>query len=162
MDDRYSGGRVPIGAYAVLMTTYAAGMAAFLVLARRRLPERVDPGDFALMAGATHKLARLVTKGSIASPVRAPFTTRQAPAGAAEVVDRPRGGPLRRAVGELLTCPFCASAWVAGGLGAAFVLAPRAARFVSMVFSAVAASDVLQLLYGAEKKLPELAAAAAD
>ncbi|MFE2537144.1 DUF1360 domain-containing protein [Streptomyces sp. NPDC059371] len=53
--------------------------------------------------------------------LRAGVTRRQGTAGGSEVMDEPRRGgpgPVGQAVGELLSCPFCASTWVATGLGA--------------------------------------------
>jgi hypothetical protein len=47
--------------------------------------------------------------------------------------------------------------WVATGLSAGFVMAPRATRLLTTVLAAVSASDVLQLAYDAAKKLPERA-----
>ncbi|MER6071680.1 DUF1360 domain-containing protein [Streptomyces sp. NPDC001817] len=35
---------------------------------------------------------------------------------ASEVIDEQRGDGIRRAVGDLLCCPFCTSAWTADAL----------------------------------------------
>ena len=67
----------PLGGYAALMAAYATATAGFGTWFRasgRKLPERVDPGDLALVAVATHKLSRIVTKDRVTSTVRAPFT----------------------------------------------------------------------------------------
>jgi hypothetical protein len=68
------------------------------------------------------------------------------------VKEEVRGTGLRHAVGELLTCPFCMSHWIATGFGIGAVVAPRATRLVASVFSMEAAADFLQFAHaGAEQ-----------
>ncbi len=102
----------PLAGYAALMALYNALFAGGLLLVRttgRKLPER-----FSLVA--TFRLSRLISKDSVTSSLRAPFTEFQEPAGSGEINERPRGTGLRKAVGELLTCPFCVGQWVASAL----------------------------------------------
>ncbi|MEU9560075.1 DUF1360 domain-containing protein [Streptomyces fumanus] len=137
----------PLGGYAALATTFAVGAGVFTAVARRRgvrLPDGVPPWDLALLATATFKASRLLSKAKVTSFLRAPFTRRESAAGGPEVNDTSRGTGLQRAVGDLLTCPFCTSAWVAGGLVASYACAPRATRLVTAGLSAVALSDWLQ------------------
>jgi hypothetical protein len=136
--------RRPLGSYVVLTTVFNAAFAGALVAGRDRLPERFATGDLVLMAVGTHKLSRLIAKDRVTSVVRAPFTRFEHDAGPAEVSERARGRGLRRAVGELVTCPYCLDQWVAGGFVAGMVLAPRATRTVASMFTVVAGSDVLQ------------------
>ncbi|MFI9811479.1 DUF1360 domain-containing protein [Saccharothrix variisporea] len=103
-----------------------------------------------LLALATHKASRLLTKSSVTSVLRAPFTHFEGPAGHAEVNESPRHGS-RHAVGELVTCPFCSGVWIAGALTAAHVLAPRATGLVTTALTAVAVSDWLHLAYDRAK-----------
>ena len=56
---------------------------------------------------------------------------------------------MRRAVGALVTCPFCLAVWVATGLAFSLLYAPRATRFAASVLTVVAGADVLHLAYGA-------------
>lgn len=145
----------PLRGYAVLMSVYASATGAGLWLARRqnRLPERLRPEDLALTALATQRLSRLITKDRVTTVVRAPFTTYQGEGGPAEVEEAPRGRGVQRAVGELLVCPFCIAQWIATSLGFGLLFAPRVTRFVTGVVSAVAAADLLQLLYkGSERR----------
>lgn len=141
----------PLGGYAATMGVYAAltgAFAAWFVASGRRPPERFEPYDLALMTVATHKSARLITKDKIAEPVRAPFTTFQGKAPApAEVDEKAKGTGLRRSIGELLTCPYCLSVWIATAFAAGLMVAPRATRAVASVFSAVFGADLLQLAY---------------
>lgn len=133
-----------IGSY----TTLAGAVAVAGRLTGARLPERFSLGDTALVGVATHKASRLLTKEAVTSPLRAPFTRYERPAGHAELKESPRSDhPARHAIGELLTCPFCAGVWIASGLTAGLVFAPRLTRLVSTALAAVAASDALNLVY---------------
>lgn len=85
------------------------------------------------------------------SPLRAPFVRYEEPAGEGEVNESVRGHGARHAVGELMTCPFCLSVWVASGLAAGLVIAPRPTRLVLSTLTAIAGSDALQLVYDRAK-----------
>src|SRR3954464_1519598 len=140
----------PLGGYAALTATYAAATGAFAAWAQRsgrEVPERIAPGDLALLATATHKLSRLIAKDRVMSAVRAPFTTFEGDAGPGEVSEAARGRGLRRAVGELVVCPYCLGLWLATFFAAGFAVAPRPTRWVASVLSAVFGSDVLQIAY---------------
>jgi len=150
----------PLEGYLRTMGTYGlAGLTltGVAMATRRRIPERISAGDVALVSLATHKLSRILAKEAVTSPLRAPFTSYVGPAGAAELTEEVRDdqGPVMHAVGELLSCPFCLAVWIASGLSAGLVLAPRFTRLVGVTFTAVAASDFLQLAYTAAKNLAE-------
>lgn len=142
--------RRPLGGYATLMTVYTAataGFAAWFRASGRELPERPAAGDLALVTVATHKAARLITKDKVTATVRAPFTEFQEAQGHAEVAEKATGTGLRRAIGELLVCPYCLSMWLATGFTAGMLVAPRLTRQVASVFTALFGSDVLHLAY---------------
>jgi Protein of unknown function (DUF1360) len=147
----------PLAAYAALTAVFGAMVAGFSGLIRRsgrELPERFEPGDLALIAVATHKASRLIAKDRVTSAVRAPFTSFEEEGGPGEVEEQARGSGLRRAIGELVICPYCLSMWLAAGFAAGMVLAPRQTRWVASVLAAVFGSDLLQILYKrAEKSL---------
>lgn len=146
---------VTLAGYSGVLAVYGAVVAAVGVLARatgHRAPERVGVQDALLLGVATHKLSRLISKESVTSPLRAPFTRFQEPAGLAEVNESARGHGVRHMVGELLTCPFCLAVWTASGLAAGLVFAPRVTRLVAGALSAVAVSDALQIGYDAAKQ----------
>ena len=117
-----------------------------------RLPARFGVQDTVLVCLATHKASRLVSKESVTSPLRAPFTRYEEPAGEAEVNESARGHGVRHAIGELVTCPFCLGVWIASGLTAGLVFAPKVTRLVSTALTAIAVSDTLQILYDRAKK----------
>ncbi|MFC9926183.1 DUF1360 domain-containing protein [Streptomyces sp. NPDC127190] len=140
-------GEVPLAGYAVLATVFTAGTGTFALLARRRgvrLPQQVPPWDVVLLGVATYKASRLLSRDRVTSFLRAPFTRRAGDGEANEVMDEPRGSGLRRAVGSLLTCPFCTSAWAAGALVCCYTAAPRFTRLVSSGLGAVTVADWLQ------------------
>ncbi|GAA1808240.1 DUF1360 domain-containing protein [Planosporangium flavigriseum] len=146
----------PLKGYAIAMSVYAGAVATFAGIARltgKRLPQCPRAADIALMAVSTHKLSRLLTKDAITSPLRAPVTRFEGPAGEAEINESPRGTGAQHAFGELLTCPFCSAVWVATGLAAGLVFAPQATRFGMSVATAVAGADFLHLGYDAAKRL---------
>jgi Protein of unknown function (DUF1360) len=140
----------PLGGYAALMTAYSAGMGAYLWWRGRSkpgLPERIGPGDLALLGVATHKISRLIAKDKVTAPLRAQFTEYEGKAGPAEESESVAGDGSRAAVGELLACPFCLDQWVASALAIGLVEAARPTRFVMAIFAGVAASDFLQIAY---------------
>ena len=145
----YSDEHQPITGYLALAVVFNAGLATALVTAARRgrLPERFDAGDVAVMAVATHKIARLITKDSATSFIRAPFVRLKEKQGSNSLEEEPRGRGLRYSLGELLTCPECAGQWVAAGLTASMLHAPRPTRTISAMFTALAAADLLQYVY---------------
>ncbi|MFF9097955.1 MULTISPECIES: DUF1360 domain-containing protein [unclassified Streptomyces] len=141
------GGEVPLGGYAALATTFTTGAALFAALAHRRgvrPPEQVPPWDVALLGTAVFKASRLISKDKITSFLRAPFTRRTEQGEGSEVMDAPRGGGAQRAVGDLVSCPFCVSAWVAGVLVGSYAVTPRGTRLVCAGLTALTAADWLQ------------------
>jgi hypothetical protein len=134
----------PVGTYTALMAAFNVVFAGALVAGRRRLPERFAAGDLALMAVGTHKLSRLVAKERVTSGIRAPFTRVERDDAADAEREHARGRGLRRALGELLLCPYCLDQWIAAGFVAGMVLAPRSTRAVASMFTVVAGADALQ------------------
>jgi hypothetical protein len=147
----------PLGSHLALVAVYNGLIGAFLVARARSgkpFPERIGVADLLLAGVATHKLSRIIAKDRVTAPLRAPFTEFESEGGPGEVEEKPRGTGLRRAIGELLVCPFCLGQWVATAVLAGLAVAPRLTRFVCSIFAAVTISDVLQLVYkGSEEKL---------
>jgi hypothetical protein len=140
----------PLGGYAVLMGTFAALCGGFLTWLRasgRELPETIETLDLVLITIATHKSARLIARDRVTSTIRAPFTTFQDDAVPGEVDEAARGHGLRRAIGELLICPYCLSLWLAAGFIGGQAVAPRSTRWVAGTFVALAGADALQIAY---------------
>jgi hypothetical protein len=145
----------PFAAYATFATAFHAAMAGAVAAAKRsgrELPEQVAPGDIVLIGAASYKLSRLISKKKVTAFVRAPFTELEGSGGPAELDERPRGGGLRRAMGELLVCPYCLGLWASGAFHAGLLFAPRATRFSASVLAAMTISDFLQIAYRAAEE----------
>ena len=145
----------PLRSYGVLVAAFNVSFAGSLYALKRsgrELPARIEPQDLVLLGAASHKLSRLLSKDKVTSVVRAPFTRYEERGGPGEVEEQPRGSGLRRAVGELITCPYCLDQWVASAFTLGLVAAPRQTRLVASVFTIVAISDFLQVAYKAAEK----------
>jgi hypothetical protein len=150
-----AGERPPLLPFAVAMVLFNSLFALALLLARRRgreLPERVGVGDMATIGIASHKLSRLIAKDKVTSPLRAPFTKYEGEGGPAELEESSRGSGARKAMGEMLLCPYCLGLWVVSAFALGLLFAPRLTRFVAAVFSALTLSDFLQIAYKAAEE----------
>jgi hypothetical protein len=132
----------PVGSHLGLMTIFNVGLGAMLLAASRRgvLPPRPSLWDLALLGVAAHKLSRLVATERVTSTIRAPFVEDCEN-------EEPVGEGLRRAMGELLTCPYCLVPWCTLALGSGLAFAPRPTRYVCGLFSAMTLADLLHRGY---------------
>ena len=105
-----------------------------------------------LVGVASHKLSRVIAKDKITSFLRAPFTEYESPGGPGEVEERARGEGLRKAVGELLVCPYCLGLWLSGGMHLGLIYAPRVTRTLASTFTALTIADFLQIAYKAAEE----------
>jgi hypothetical protein len=142
----------PFGPYLAFMSIFASLVGAALATAKRQgrqLPEQVDAGQLLLVGTASHKVSRMIAKDKVTSPLRAPFTELEGKGGPAELEERSRGTGMRKAIGELLTCPFCLDLWVVAAFSVGLLFAPRVTRFVASLFAALTISDFFQIAYRA-------------
>jgi hypothetical protein len=148
---RYLGGSdLPLGGYAATLATYTTLVATITAAARvsgRKVPDGFPVKDAVMMAVATHKLSRILTKDPVTSPLRAPFAKHDGVSGPAELADEPRGHGTEKTIGELVTCPFCAEVWIATGMTAGLIFVPRLTRIVMGTFASVAGADILQYVH---------------
>ena len=137
----------PLGAYAVLIGAFHAIFGGFLYATKafdRPLPTRIGPGDLLLLGVATHKLSRTIARDWVTSVLRAPFVRLEGEADLPkELKEEARGEGMRRAIGELITCPFCTGQWVAALLTYLLVLNPPVGRLVASIFTVISASDFM-------------------
>jgi len=124
----------PYGAYAAIMAAFAGGLAAAGTLARAldRDPHEHTALDLAALALATFKAARTIARDPVTSFIREPI-----------VEERDEGG-LHQALAELVTCSRCVGTWVAAGLGATQIVAPRFGRLLTWTLGAAGLNDFLQ------------------
>jgi hypothetical protein len=135
--------RPPYEAYAGIMGTFIAGLAAAGAAARAlgREPQSQSALDLAVLSAATFKASRTLTRDSVTSFIREPFVEGDAVTGDAP---EPAGDGLQRAIGELITCSRCTGTWVAAMLTSTQILAPRFGRLLTWSLAAAAANDWLQ------------------
>jgi hypothetical protein len=140
--------RPPYHAYAEIMGTFVGGLAAAGAIAHLldRDPRDHDALDLGVLALATFKAARTISRDEVTSFLREPFVEGEAHAGDEEPVD---SGDMRQAIGELVTCSRCVGTWVAAGLGTAQILMPRFGRILTWTLAAGGANDWLQAGFAA-------------
>ena len=147
--------RPPFAAYATFAIAFHGAMAGAVAAAKRSgrdLPEHVRASDVALIGTASFRLSRLISKQKVTAFVRAPFTELEGKGRPAELEEHPRGSGMRRAMGELLVCPYCLGLWASGAFHAGLLFAPRATRFSASVLTAMTISDFLQIAYKAAEE----------
>ena len=145
----YGARDIPVFSYAALMGVYAATFATLAYVATRNGRKLAKPTglDLALLTVASCKLSRIVTMSFIGAPVRAPFTHRGKSLRGGEVQDQSRGEGLQKAVGNLLTCPFCFSVWSTTSFMFGYTLAPTVTMQAAYILSIAAADDLLHYGY---------------
>jgi hypothetical protein len=132
--------------YAAIMAAFCGGLAGAGVVARAlgRDPAEHTALDLVTLALATYKASRTLARDEVTSFLREPFVE------AHEGGEEPRAdGGMRQAVGELVTCSRCVGTWVAAGLGATQVIAPRSGRLLSWTLGAAGLNDFLQAGFAA-------------
>lgn len=155
----YKGGKeMPLAGYACLIGLFGVAFTGVLIATRgtdnpayTQAP-RAHFGDLLLMGVATHKLSRFISKDRVTSPFRAPFTEYEESASASEVKEKSRGAGLQRALGDLVTCPFCMGPWVATALAYGFHKRLHMMRLVSGIFTVVTLSDFLHYAFSTVQK----------
>jgi hypothetical protein len=130
------------------MAAFAGGLAIAGALARAlgRDPYEQTTLDLAALALATFKAARTLADDEVTSFLREPLVEGHAHEGGEDPVD---SGGMRQALGELVTCSRCAGTWVAAGLGATQIVAPRFGRLLTWTLGAAGLNDFLQAGFAA-------------
>ena len=130
----------PLPEYAALAAAFGTVLAGFLGVAGRRLPERISLTDTVRIGLASYKVGRLIARERVTTFVRAPVTEDP------EATEPKREGPAR-AIGELVTCPYCIGLWAASGFAYSLVLFPRQTRLVTTIFGGQAVADFLNAAF---------------
>lgn len=136
----------PLASYLTLSVAYGVLTSAGVLSAlRRKRRAHASATDLLLLATGTFKLSRLIGKDRVTAFLRAPFARFVEEGDGAEVNEEPRGEGLQRAIGELLTCPFCLNQWTGAALAVSWLHAPRATRAAAGVLTGIALADVLHV-----------------
>jgi len=124
------------------MGVFAGGLITAGAVARAldRDPQCHTALDFAVLSAAAFKAARTLSHDEVTSFIREPFVRGRAHDGDEEPVE----GGMEQAIGELVTCSRCAGTWLAAGLAATQIVAPRFGRLLTWSLGAAAANDFLQ------------------
>lgn len=143
----YGNDEAPLQGYASFIVLFSVLAGGVIYAQKRSLPDKINLTDILLLGLATQKISRVITKARVTSVVRAPFTKYEGPAGSGEVEERPRGRGFRRAMGELMSCPFCMGTWIACAGVAGLVSHPRLTRALASIFSVGSLGDFAQQIY---------------
>ena len=140
--------QAPHGAYAAIMGAFVACLAGAGLLARAlgRDPLEHRPLDLVMLGAATFKASRTISRDEVTSFLREPFVQGEAHAGGEDPVAT---GDLRQAIGELVTCSRCIGTWVAAGLTATQVIAPRFGRMLTWTLAAAGMNAYLSAGFAA-------------
>src|SRR4051812_27792744 len=141
-------GRPPYEAYAAITGVFVGGLGLAGLAARLldRNPACQTPLDFVVLSVASFKAARTLARDEVTSFLREPFVKGEAHEGGEDPVE---SGDLRQAIGELVTCSRCVGTWVAAGLGATQIIAPRFGRLLTWTLGAAGLNDFLQAGFAA-------------
>ncbi len=136
--------RPPYASYAAIASTFVGGLglASFVGARLRRRELDRAPFELAMLGLATFKASRTLAHDEVTSFIRRPFVEggRADPEDEQPVPD----GSTKQAIGELVTCSRCVGTWVAGGITALDVLAPRFGRTLTWALALGGANDWLQ------------------
>ena len=125
--------------YAAINAVWVALAAGLVTATRGRASEDpIETRELIPMAAATFALSKAVARERIGTWVREPFVEEE------DGGRRLRGGPLRHAMGELVTCTRCVDTWSALAVVGLRVAKPEAGRTITTVLATSAASDWLQ------------------
>jgi len=103
----------------------------------------IRPFDVALLSFATYRAGRLAAYDRVSEPLRAPVTeTEEDEYGAGENVVA-QGEGVRKAFGELISCPTCFGTWVAAGLVYGMQIAPGPTRLAATMIGVAGAAEVI-------------------
>jgi len=137
----------PLPQLAYLLLCYSAFFQVVEALARARQYSMLGFKDLIILGMSTHKLARIIAKDRITSPLRAPFTRFDKSAGGGEVEETVRGKGVQAVVGELISCPYCMSPWAGAGLLLLFFIDKNKARLLCSILTCVTISHFLHRIY---------------
>lgn len=136
----------PLGAYVLFVAIYNL---LLFGLIRKASPKdaKLDLKELGLIALSTQKLSRVITRDAVTAPFRAPFARYQESLGYGEIRDEPVGKGLRLAIGEMITCNYCADMWVGLGLMAALKKFPNPTWAFMSLMSTCTVADFLHVFY---------------
>ncbi len=142
--------------YALLSGLFNLALALFCW---QRKPEQIDMKDWGLLALATFRMSRLVAYDTVMQTYRAPVVeVVPHDSGAGDTTQaKPEATGIKRALGELISCPVCNGTWISAGLVYGLCIAPKYTRTLMTVMSAVGAAEIIHAGFEAIQWNGELA-----
>lgn len=144
MADDHSADTERHATYTALSGLFLSLFAAFS-LRNRKYHEflQLSPFDLVQLGLATFRLGRLISYDKVTEVYRLPFTKTVRDVSGVGKTTVPKGGGVRRAIGELISCPICSGTWVAALLVYGMGVAPRATRAFLAIMSAIGMAELL-------------------
>ena len=131
-------------AYVTLVSLFL-GLLGIFVSRERKERQAFDPQprDVVLIALATFRAGRVAAYERVTEPFRDPVTETvpdEYDAGENVVAE---GTGVRKAIGELVSCPICVGTWVASGLVYGLRIAPGPTRLVAAILGVSGLAEML-------------------
>jgi hypothetical protein len=131
-------------AYVTLVSIFLGLLGIFVSRERKeRQPFDPRPRDIGLIALATFRAGRIAAYERVTEPLRDPVTETvpdEFDAGENVVAE---GTGVRKAIGELVSCPICVGTWVASGLVYGLRIAPGPTRLVAAILGVSGLAEML-------------------
>jgi hypothetical protein len=130
----------------IFIMLYIGVMLGFYYLGR--LPRDIRVIDLILLGLAAARMTDVISTDEIMRWLREPFVRMQETEIAGrEVQERTgRGQGIRKAIGELLSCPWCVGVWVAAGLTYLYYLAPNIIWLLVLLLAVAEIGSILQTI----------------
>jgi hypothetical protein len=127
--------------YLTLIGIFWGLFLAFLPRRGERRPLELGPLDLTMLGLATFRLGRLASYERVLQPLREPFTEvepDETDVGENTVAE---GSGVRKALGELFSCPICTGTWAAAFLVYGLRIAPGPTRLFLAIMSATGIAE---------------------
>lgn len=142
--------------YVLLSGLFNLGLALFCW---RKKPEQISRFDWFMLVLATFRMSRMLAYDKVMQMYRSPVVeTVPHDSGAGDTTQAKAASTgIKRALGEMISCPICNGTWISAGLVYGLCLIPGYTRTLISVMSAVGAVEILNAGFEAVQWNGELA-----
>jgi hypothetical protein len=108
---------------------------------------KIDFLNFTLLALASFRLTRLIVFDKITAFLRDPFfdeIEEENEEGTMEVYYLPKGTPIKKFIGELLSCYWCTGVWVSVAVVIGYLLLPAVFVPIILVFAVAGLAAIVE------------------
>jgi hypothetical protein len=109
----------------------------------------IDILDFIILALASFRLTRLIVFDKITEFLRDPFfdeVEEENDDGTMEVYYLPKGTPIKKFIGDLLSCYWCTGVWVSAAVVVGYLLLPVVFVPIILVLAVAGLAAILEAL----------------